>query len=131
MAETIRPATGSHSFFQTGSVLVIHSARVQASIVPIPEGSAEESSSHRSARRSASATSLRSALVTGGLPTGRTVSSVGSAGGAASPISGIAKPIGIMPAPDWFVVSEESAICRAKSQLTGLSPEVLANICCI
>jgi hypothetical protein len=89
MALTIREATGSHSLRQIGSVAEIHSPRPQAVVVRIPEGSAEVGSSHRSARRSASVTLIRSAADTAGSPA----------------------------APTWL-----TAICRARSQLTGPLP---------
>src|SRR2546430_2633706 len=68
IAPTMRPATGSHSLRQTGSVWVTHSARLHACAVRMPDGSADAGSSHRSARCSASATAARSAALIGGAP---------------------------------------------------------------
>lgn len=56
MAVPTRSATGSTSSFQTGRVASIHSARLQATAVPAPEGNSVLESSQRSARRTASAT---------------------------------------------------------------------------
>ena len=115
IAPTMRPATGSHSLRQTGSVWVTHSARLHACAVRMPDGSADAGSSHRSARCSASATAARSAALIGGSP-----SADGASGG------GPVKPGKfIAPAP----VNEASATWRARSQLTGPSPAVV-NSCC-
>ena len=128
----MRPATGSQSLLQTGSVLVIHSERVQAAIVPMPDGSADLSSSQRSARRSASATSARSAARHRGIAerlrclVGRQRRHVGEVGARfdrrhVGGGAGMPKPIGKAPVAVCVLVSEASAIWRARSQLTGPS----------
>ena len=61
MAAPTRSATGSTSSFHTGRVASTHSARLQATAEPAPEGSDVTPSSHRSARRTASSTAERSA----------------------------------------------------------------------
>ena len=60
IATPTRSATGSTSSRQAGSVASTHSARLQATAEPAPEGRAVTPSSHRSARRTASWTALRS-----------------------------------------------------------------------
>ena len=52
MAPPTRSATGSTSSFHTGSVASTHSARLQATAAPAPDGSDVTPSSHRSASRS-------------------------------------------------------------------------------
>lgn len=64
MALPTRSATGSTRSFQTGRVASIHSARLQATAVPAPEGNSVAPSSHRSASRTASATAECSAALT-------------------------------------------------------------------
>ena len=64
MAPATRSATGSTSSFHTGRVASTHSARLQATAVPAPEGSEVTPSSHRSASRTASSTQARSARPT-------------------------------------------------------------------
>lgn len=64
MALPTRSATGSTRSFQTGRVASIHSARLQATAEAAPEGNSVEESSQRSARRIASATADRSAVLT-------------------------------------------------------------------
>ena len=56
MARPTRSATGSTSSFHTGRVASTHSARLHATADPAPDGSDVASSSHRSARRTASST---------------------------------------------------------------------------
>ena len=68
IAATTRAATGSHSADQTGSVLSSHSVRDQDSMDCTPDGKSVTSSSHRSARRTDSATPRRSAGLTIALP---------------------------------------------------------------
>ncbi len=91
MALPTRSATGSTSSRQAGRVASTHSARLQATAVPAPEGRAVASSSHRSARRTASWTAVRSA--------GPTLASL--------------RPSGV----PWETVWR--AICLAMSQFTG------------
>ena len=91
MALPTRSATGSTSSRQAGRVASTHSARLHATAVPAPEGRAVASSSHRSARRTASCTALRSA--------GPTLASL--------------RPSGV----PWETVWR--AICFAMSQFTG------------
>ncbi len=54
MDSTTRPVSGSHSFAHVGMVFSTHSARLHASIVCSPDGSAVTSFNQRSASRSAS-----------------------------------------------------------------------------
>lgn len=61
MAAPTRSATGSTSSFHTGRVASTHSARLQATAEAAPDGRDVASSSHRSARRTASCTAVRSA----------------------------------------------------------------------
>ena len=61
IAVPTRSATGSTSSCQAGRVASTHSARLHATAEPEPEGSEVTSSSHRSARRTASCTADRSA----------------------------------------------------------------------
>ena len=58
MAAPTRSATGSTSSFHTGRVASTHSARLHATAEPAPDGSDVASSSHRSARRTASSTAV-------------------------------------------------------------------------
>lgn len=64
MAAPTRSATGSTSSCQTGRVASTHSARLHATEVLAPEGSAVTPSSQWSARRTASSTACRSAAPT-------------------------------------------------------------------
>ncbi len=91
MAAPTRSATGSTRSFHTGSVASTHSARLQATAVPAPDGRDVASSSHRSASRTASWTAARSA--------GPTLASL--------------VPFGAPWATVW------RAICWAMSQFTG------------
>jgi hypothetical protein len=65
MAPTTRSASGSMRLLQAGSVCSTHSTRDQAIGRSTPEGSSVTWSSHRSARRRASATAARSASEVG------------------------------------------------------------------
>jgi hypothetical protein len=65
MAPTTRSASGSIRLLHAGSVCSTHSTRDQASGRSTPEGSSVTGSSHRSARRRASATAVRSASEVG------------------------------------------------------------------
>ena len=124
---TIRAATGSHSLRHTSSVVSSHSPRVQAAGAVIPDGSAHSGSSHRSARRNASATAARSAASTGGSPTGALSSPSPALGAGVRP--GRAKPNGPIPCC-WPPVRCAFAICRARSQLTGPPLAGALNMCC-
>ena len=68
MASTALAAIGSHSVAHTGKVASSHSDSDHASIFLMPDGNVVTSSSHRSARRTASVTAARSLLSTLGSP---------------------------------------------------------------
>ncbi len=91
MAAPTRSATGSTSSCHAGRVASTHSARDQATAEPAPDGRDVTSSSHRSARRTASSTAVRSAL----------------------PTLASLTPSGVPWATVW------RAICLAMSQFTG------------
>lgn len=60
MAAPTRSASGLTRSFHTGRVSSTHSARLQATTEPEPDGRDVTPSSHRSARRTASSTAVRS-----------------------------------------------------------------------